>query len=561
MRYNIILSAVLSLGLLYQTANSQELRSPVDIPVFLSGNFGELRSNHFHSGIDFKTQGTVGKTIHAVNDGYVSRISVSPYGYGNALYINHPNNTTTVYGHLLQFNDSITAYVKQQQYQAERFQVNLTLSPDQFPVKRGDVVALSGNTGSSGGPHLHFEIRNTETEELLDPIEHYKSRITDTQPPRIQSVMICPVEGKGTVNGTSDTRKFNIAASKNGTRTLSGKIEAWGEIGFAVKAFDYMDGVSNIYGVKEITLTADNTTLFYSNLDCYSFDETRYLNSFTNYDEWKEHRSFFMKSFIDPGNRLRFTEAINRGILIVNEPRTYHLTYKLADAFGNSTTLKFEVRGKEQPIPEPDTTGTELFPYHSDNKFGAKGVRLFIPRGNLYKDLHFRYSIQEDSAGYAGIHVLHNQPVPLHKNAQLSLRIQNDTAQITSQYGIVKVQNGYRAWVGGSYRDGWMDTTIKELGSYSIATDNTPPHITPVSSAQWIQKGKFTFKITDNLSGIEQFTGRIDGNFVLFELDGKTATLSHKFDRRKYTAGFHTLELTVSDACGNTSVYNYSFNL
>lgn len=561
MRYNIILSAVLSLGLLYQTANAQKLRSPVDIPVLLSGNFGELRSNHFHSGIDFKTQGVVGKTIHAVSDGYVSRISVSPYGYGNALYITHPDSITTVYGHLVQFNDSIAAYVKQEQHKAEKFQVDLTLSPYQFPVKKGDIIALSGNTGSSGGPHLHFEIRNTETEELLDPIEHYKSKITDTNPPRIQSVMICPVEGKGAVNGTSNTRIFNITTNKKGTRTLSGKIEAWGEIGFAVKAFDYMDGVNNIYGVKEITLTADDTILFYSTLDRYSFDETRYLNSFTHYEEWKERRVFYIKNFIDPGNRLRFTEATNRGILTINEARTYHLTYKLADAFGNNTILQFEVIGKEQPIPEPDITGTEFFPYYSDNKFGAKGIRLSILRGNLYKDLYFKYSIQEDSAGYAGIHSLHNQPVPLHKNAQLSLRIQNDTARITSQYGIVKVQNGYQAWMGGSYRDGWIDATIKELGSYTIATDNTPPQITPVLPAQWIQKSKFTFKITDNLSGISQFTGRIDGNFVLFEFDGKTATLSHKFDRRKYASGPHNLELIVSDACNNKAVYNYAFHL
>ncbi len=403
--HHILAGIFLFAGITNNTAEAQQLRKPMDIPVLLSGNFGELRSNHFHSGIDFKTQGVEGKPIHSVQDGYVSRISVSPWGYGNGLYITHPDGTTTVYGHLQKFSQKITAYLKEKQYEQESFNVNLSLTPDELPVKEGELVALSGNTGSSGGPHLHFEVRDTETEEPMDPIEYYKDLIKDTQAPKIQGIMVYSMPGKGVVNGSRRKLELKPVTAKNGKQTLTGKIEAWGEIGLAVKGYDYMDNTSNIYGIKDITLTADSQVIFHSNLDRFAFDESRYLNSFTDFEEWKEHRSFYIKSFVDPGNRLRFIESLNRGILTIDEPRTYHLTYQLADAFGNTTQLSIQIEGKEQPIPEVDTENTELFHWWSDNRFGAKGIRLTIPKGNLYDDLYFHYSVKEDSAALGATYI------------------------------------------------------------------------------------------------------------------------------------------------------------
>ena len=556
--HHILAGIILLAGITSNIAEAQQLRKPMDIPVLLSGNFGELRSNHFHSGIDFKTQGVEGKPIHSVQDGYVSRISVSPWGYGNGLYITHPDGTTTVYGHLQKFSQKITAYLKEKQYEQESFNVNLSLTPDELPVKEGELVALSGNTGSSGGPHLHFEVRDTETEEPMDPIEYYKDLIKDTQAPKIQGIMVYSMPGKGVVNGSRRKLELKPVTAKTGKQTLTGKIEAWGEIGLAVKGYDYMDNTSNIYGIKDITLTADSQVIFHSNLDRFAFDETRYLNSFTDFEEWKEHRSFYIKSFVDPGNRLRFIESLNRGILTIDEPRTYHLTYKLADAFGNTTQLSIRIEGKEQPIPEIDTENAELFHWWSDNRFGAKGIRLTIPKGNLYDDLYFRYSVKEDSAALGATHILHNKPVAFHKSAKLSLRLQTDTLDNKQQYGIVRLQNGRRSWTGGVYRNGWVDADIKEMGSYTLGQDLVPPTITPLNPATWVSQQAITLRLSDNLSGVQTYRGEIDGQYVLFEMNSKSVITYH-FDKERLARGKHTLKLVVTDACGNQSTYTYPF--
>lgn len=556
--HHILAGICLFAGITIAPAEAQQLRKPMDHPILLSGNFGELRSNHFHSGIDFKTQGVEGKPVHSVQDGYVSRISVSPWGYGNGLYITHPDGTTTVYGHLLKFSKKIADYVKEKQYEQESFTVNLTLSPDELPVAEGEVVALSGNTGSSGGPHLHFEVRDTQTEEPMDPIEYYKDQIQDTRPPQIQGIMIYPMPGKGVVNGSRRKLELKPVTAKNGRQTLTGKIEAWGEIGLALKGYDYMDNTTNIYGIKEIILMADSQVIFRSDLSRYAFSETRYINSFTDYEEWKERRSFYMKSFVEPGNRLRFIESPNRGILTIDEPRTYHLTYRVADAFGNTTQLSIWIEGKEQPVPAIDTDGTELFHWWSDNRFGAKGIRLTIPKGNLYDDLYFRYSAKEDSITQRITHTLHNKSVALHKSAQLSLRLPVDTLENKQQYGIIRLQKGRRSWAGGVYRNGWIDADIKELGTYTTGQDIVPPTITPLNPATWVSKQAISLRLSDNLSGVQTYRGEIDEQFVLFEMNSKSV-ITYRFDKQRLTRGKHTLKLTVTDACGNQSTYAYPF--
>ena len=537
----------------------QELPNPFDFPILLSGNFGELRANHFHSGIDFKTQGAEGKAIHVVKDGYVSRIAVSPWGYGNCLYITHPDGTTTVYAHLQRFSKAITEYVKAQQYAEEKFALNLFPPADKFPVKQGEVVAWSGNTGSSGGPHLHFEVRDTRTEDILDPIPYFKGGIKDKTAPRILGVMAYPMEGAGVVNGSPKKQDVKLLAQKGGGQTVA-PIEAWGEIGFGVKCYDYMDGTSNIYGVRLITLAVDGKEIFRSDIGRFAFSETRYLNSMTDYALWQTKRSFYIKSFIEPGNRLSFLAAKNRGIVNINEERTYEFTYTLKDAFGNTTKLTIPVRGKQQDIPAVDTEGKELMYWSQTNRFGAKGVRLTIPRGNLYRNFYMKYSVRRDSTLLADTHYLNNEPVPLHKNARLSIRLNPtlDTLANKRQYGIIQWKRGKASWVGGKYRNGWVDGNIRELGAYTVRQDTKEPTITPLQPSTWGQKRRISFRLSDDLSGVDTYRGEIDGKYALFEMNSRSV-ITYRFDSERLAPGKHTLKITATDACGNQSTYVSTF--
>lgn len=557
---NIIKYIVASLFLIQGSllpAQAQEPRNPFDFPILLSANFGELRSNHFHSGLDFKTQGVEGKPVHTVQEGYVSRISVSPWGYGNALYINHPDGTTTVYGHLKQFSKKIADYVKLKQYEQESFKVNLTLNPNEIPVKKDEVIALSGNTGSSGGPHLHFEIRDTESEEVLDPMDFYIDQIIDTRAPRIHAIMIVPQEGKGVVNGKGD-KIILKPVIKNGKTTLEARLEAWGKIGLAIRCDDQMDKTTNIYGVKDILLTVDSQKVSHCHIDRFSFDDTRYINSLTDYAEWRNHNLFFVKSFIDPGNRLPFVEGNNRGVITIDEERKYRLTYRLTDAFGNSTVLTFHIQGKKQAIPKADLGDRSYFHWGSDNRFGAKGIRLYIPKGNLYDDLRFHYAVRRNTNALADLHILHDQPVPFHHKAQLSLFIRKDTLENKRQYGVVRFRGKRILWIGGVYRNGRVDADIQELGSYSVRTDTKAPTITPLNAANWLKRNRISLKLSDNLSGVESYRGEIDGKYALFEMNNRSV-ISYTLDRERLTKGAHVLRVTATDACGNESEYTYHF--
>lgn len=545
--------ALLALSL---NAGAQNYQPPLDIPLLLSGNFGELRSNHFHAGLDFKTQGVEGKPVYAVDSGYVSRITVGPWGYGNGLYITHTDGTMTVYGHLKDFIPELARYVEEQQYMQERFSVDLKLSPEQFPVSRGQLVAFSGNTGSSGGPHLHFEVRKNGI--MLDPMPFFRKGIKDTRKPRIRSVLVCPIPGKGVVNGRSGKLVLTPVTSQNGQQVMTGKITAWGEIGLAIRGNDYMDGTENVYGIRNIVLEAEKDTIFQSDLGEYPLADSRSINSFVDYEVLKRDRAFYIKTYTDPGNDLPFFHAKNSGCVTIDEEKTYHLRCTLSDYFGNTTTLSVWIEGKRSDIPAEDTEGKEYFHWNSENKFGAKGVRLSIPRSGLYNSFYFSYDAERDTSALASVHHLHTNEIPLALPARLSIHLQHDTLENKRQYGIVSLQNGYRRWLGGSYRLGWIDTDIWELGTFTIATDTVPPRIIPLNQSVWAGNRMIRIQLSDNLSGVAEFRGEIDGQFALFKMN-KSQVISYRFDSSRLTKGKHHLKLEVTDGCGNISSFEYDF--
>ena len=552
--------------LILQLAGFAQYGEPLKIPPQLSANFGELRNNHFHSGLDFKTQQVVNKPVYAVADGYISRISVSSGGYGNALYIDHPEtNHTSVYGHLNSFSTQIANYVEKEQYQKESFNVNLLLEAEEIPVKKGEQIALSGNRGSSGGPHLHFEIRNTKTQNPLDPLQYVAKSIVDTQKPDIRGVAFYPINGEGLINESFEPVRLNITKAKSGQPLpLPRNINAWGKIGIGVKAYDKMNGQANIYSVKHIRLFVDDEQVFSSTIGEYSFSDTRLLNSFVDFEDWRNSNSFFMKSFIEPGNTLHFYETKNKGYIRIDEERIYQMKYELEDNFGNITTYKFSVEGKFKEMPVKPKCKNYMS-WQFNNKYVDYDFALNIPSDNLYSDFCFShdYTRTDASSYYSDIHHVNETPIPLHKSAKMWIKIKNDSLLNRSKYGVVKLNktNNRDSWMGGTYKHGGLELNINELGDrYAISIDTIAPKITPLEPHTWKQNGRIRVRLSDDKSGVSYFRGTIDGQFVLFEHDSKSNIYTYTFNRERLAElPISTFDFFVRDGVDNESSYIYNF--
>ncbi len=531
-----------------QEAKPVKFASPFDFPLYLSANFGELRANHFHGGLDFKTQGVVDKPVHCIADGYVSRITVSGGGYGNALYVTHPDGYLSVYGHLNSFAPAIARYVEQYQYDKETFAVDLAPDSARFQVRQGEVIALSGNTGFSFGPHLHMEIRDAATNEPIDPLPYYRRLIRDTRPPVARSVTFYPMQGSGVVDGAAVPKTCTVAAGAKGS-CLPVPVNAWGRIGVGITANDYMDGTSNTYGVRAVTLYVDTAKVFRSVVDRYSFDESRAINSWTDYATYKEQGRWIMKSFVAPGNPLRLLSADReRGVVTIDEERDYHFTYLLEDLYGNTSRYAFTVRGSRQPIPACHSAGRHLLHYDRANVVQEPGLQLTIPRGMLYEDVALNTSVHADSSAISFEYTLHDEPLPLHAACELMIGVRHLPVADTTKYYIQRRIGTKLYSAGGRYENGWVKTTIRESGTYRVAVDTVPPHLTPVkaSSARTL-----IYKVGDVGTGMKSYRGTVDGKFVLVAFNAKNGTLTCRPDAVRVPAGRHTFRLAVEDYCGN----------
>lgn len=542
---------------------SQQYTTPLNIPPALSGNFGELRNNHFHSGIDYKTQQVVNKPIFSIDDGYVSRINVSPSGYGLAIYIDHPTGHTSVYGHLNSFSPKIADYVKQQQYEQESYSVELHPQVGAIPVKKGEQIALSGNSGSSGGPHLHFEIRDTKTQDPLDALQFLGKTITDTQKPEIRGIAFYPVEGKGIVNGSVNPLRMNVGKDKSGNPSTWNKtVNAWGRIGIGVKAYDKMNGQSNIYGVKFVRLFVDDNLLFSSKVERFSFSETRMLNSFIDFEDWRLRKSFYMKSFIEPGNTLNWYEAMNNGYMDIYEERDYRMRYELEDHYGNKLNYYFTIKGQKQEIATPKKCDNYM-PWNFNNSFLDFDFTLSIPMGNLYKDCCYTHSKRNSDNYYSPVHEVNHTPIPLHNQAQMWIKLNSDTLiENRAKYGIIEIGNsGKTRWIGGIYKKGGVETNIRELGKkYAIDMDTISPTIAPQEPLSWSRKKAIRLRLTDDKSGIATVRGEIDGKFALFSHDMKSNIYTYVFDDERMEKNRnHELLFIATDGAGNTTEYKYTF--
>lgn len=539
-----------------------DFRPPMDIqPPALSGSFGEIRGNHFHSGIDYRTNQREGYPVYAIADGYISRIKVENSGFGLALYLNHPNGFTSVYGHLQRFNPKITQHVEQLQYQKKSFQLDEFPFPTVIPVRKGDLIAYSGNRGSSGGPHLHFEIRDTKTEATVNP-QLFGLEITDNIPPVIYSMYVYRLNNQP-FNEFTPKQYYQVtgAAGKYRLKNVN-TLSIGGEFGLGITVTDKHNGASGTNGVYSIQLEVDGKIVYTSALERFSFVNSRGINSHIDYPAYITTKRSIQKSFVDPGNPLQiYYNLVNSGRISFTDQAIHDVRYTVTDSKGNESTLQFKVLSDPKAvIPTKEQPAGLLFPYNQLNEFNNDEVKVSIPQGSLYNDLNFVYTTKPKPAtnAFSVIHEIHNKLTPLH--TAFDLWIKADSA-LTPHIGKALIVNTNRVSQGGTFENGYVKTKVRNFGSFFIAIDTLAPTIVPLNISQGkSMKGisKMSFKIRDNLSGLKSFNGYIDGKWVLMEFDAKTATLWHTFDHRT-GAGKHTATLVVVDMKNNSKTINIDF--
>ncbi len=538
---------------------------PLPIPLILSGTFGELRTNHFHSGIDIKTQGREGVPVIAVADGRIVRIKVSPYGFGNAIYLRHSNGYTTVYAHLQSFDKSIEEYVRSQQYLKKSFSVELFPSASQFSFKQGDTIALSGNSGGSGGPHLHFEIRDSRTEKIINPLLFYD--VKDNRKPELLDLQFYDFEK----DELKESRKYNIVKSSEGNFYLAGSgiIEVKGRPGFAVRTFDRLNKANNKNGVFSVELRVNNQSYHKFKMETFAFSETRYINSHIDFGQKGCCGRTMNKLLIEPNNRLSIyqnSEKMNLPVLM--EDSIYSVEILVKDIAGNLSTLKFKIKKKTDRIGEGIARYSELplFKYGQTNFFKNDFVDLVIPDGALYKDVNFEYAEKPRcKTCFSPIYTLGSADIPIHKYFNVKIKPSLIFEGDKSKLGIASFKKGRIAdFEGGKYENGFVVGRTRQLGDFAVVVDTIPPLIQSVNfknGANVSRLGKLKVKIADNLAGIDKFSGEMDGEWVLMAYDAKKRLLILDLNKENFKKGKHELKITVRDGLKNISVANFTLIL
>jgi hypothetical protein len=532
---------------------------PLEVPIFLSGSFGELRSNHFHAGLDIKTLGKQGLNVLSTADGYVSRIKVQQYGYGKAIYITHPNGYTTVYGHLSKFNDEIEAYVKSIQYKKEMYATgNLYFKNDKFPVKQGDVIAFSGDTGGSGGPHLHYEIRNTASENIINPLL-FGVKVKDTRAPTFRALKVYALNDAARVNQQKKDFQINIKDTGNGIY-IADRISASGLIGFGVSVIDRFNGVPNKNGIYSLEMLVNGKQFYYHDVETFSFSESKYLNLHIDYEHYKKYKRRFQKTHKVTANKLSiYDNLINNGRVNILNELNYNIQIIAKDFEGNTSTIKIPVAGKESNAiftEVKDTTNYKIIA-KKFNKFQLENVTVAFPKNTFYNDVYLDFEIDKKVAK------IHNSSIPLNKSFTLTFNVSDYSEEEKQQLYIASLEYPkYPRHQNTRKKDSTFYTTTKTLGKYTLLTDNQKPKIKIlyIKDQQWITNSTtIKAKISDIGTGIKDYRATIDGEWILMEFNHKKGILTYNFSDKKLVGSKHIFKLVVQDNVGNTNTLSTTF--
>ncbi|MCH5311335.1 MAG: M23 family metallopeptidase [Prevotella sp.] len=532
--------------------------SPVRHELSLAGNFGEPRPHHFHGGIDVRTDGVEKKAVLSVADGYVSRVTTGLLGFGNAVYITHPNGVTTVYAHLHSFSSRIEELVKRYRYKHEcSLTTDAHFAPWECPVSEGQFIAFSGNTGSSTAPHLHLEFHDTKTWKMLDPLNYLSEFVSDSVPPMAHGFMAYPQYGKGVFCGGSAKQNYGFTSN-----TMERHFTAWGKVGFAIWADDYTQTAYNHLGVRNTRLLCDGKEVFSSTVDSIPIYSNRQINIWGDYEHFRRTRVWYLKSFIEPGCRLYFMRADeNRGIIDFNEERTYTLEYILKDHKGNESSYTFFVEGTPTPLPKSvKKNSRQTMRCNITSQYSLPGMQLVIPSGMIGNDIVLHpvtTPCEEDmlSAKYS----FYDKSCPLVNDVELGIYVKQEVKDPSKLY----IRSNMRKYLGGEYKNGWVTCGIRELGNaYEVAYDDEKPIINTVGEPEsWTSTGTIRLALSDKESGLKEYKVCIDGRFVYFAPQEKSNVVLCRLKDTpvKKTGKSHRLTVSATDNRNNTATYTTRF--
>jgi hypothetical protein len=535
-------------------------RNPLNIAMDASGTFGELRSTHFHAGDDYRTQQKIGLPLHAAAEGTVSRVRVQIGGGGNSVYIDHPNGFSTVYLHMDTFNEVLAKIIRAEQYKQQRFDVDITLTSDQVKLTKGQFIGNAGNTGGSGGPHLHFEIRDTKTQRPLNP-QLFGLRFADKFNPTINGIILYNLNDN-LFNEFTPRKYFGVKSIGSGRYSLAqtSPIATFGKFGLGINSIDRHRAGGFQNGVYSIELFVDGKLISAAVFEELDFNTSRGIHSYIDYPHWKKTKAKIQKSFKDPGNRIEIFKTLNNeGVIELDQTKIYDVKYVVKDVAGNCSELNFKVENKVSANAVPTPLKGKLLEHNTKHSFTTENINVEIPEGVLYSNLDFVYiEAPQRPNSYSNLHHVHNTLTPLFSSYSLSIKPTNLPAHLESKALIASVDGGSE---GGKFENGWVMVNTRNFGDFYVVVDTIAPTIAPrnLSNGKNVAaQTKIDFTISDNFSGIQSFNGYIDGEWVLMEYDSKNRHVWHRFDS-SLAKGEHTFKLIVKDWKDNEKVYEARF--
>ena len=538
----------------YSQQNQTNFRSPIGIPIILSGNFGELRTNHFHTGLDIKTNGTINYRIYAVEDGFVSRIKISHWGYGKAIYVDHPNGLTSVYAHLDHFPKKIEQFIRKEQYQKKSEEVDFTLVKNTIRVEKGEVIAYSGNTGGSSGPHLHFEIRETKTELPLNP-QLYGIDVKDNTPPILRNLRVYSLR-KDDLFLMGQEQYTLKKTNQSYILTTNKPLLISGNVGLGLSAIDRYDLAQNRCGIYNIKVWIDGNMYFEQEMKSLDFSTNKQINIHKDYYAYHEQKESVHKLFIHPENKLPiYRRELGSGTIHFNDTLIHDVKIEVSDVSGNTSTLNFKIVSSNNPMD---------IQYDSLN-LREKNEKLMIENDN--------YFVQVDSNTFYDDFMIGDQ----FKNKMLSLKNKNlpqkkkftiamkfNKHEFDDPSKIIIAHHSKKGKVlnrKGEVSGDWITTNVSHLGDFTLMIDSTAPVIKAKRVNEMMTLNQsLQFLVTDNLSGVEKYKVKIDGKWIYSTYNYKNAVLTIPLDAyANLEAGEKICEIEVEDERKNKQFLTYNF--